>query len=386
MQLLSQSEFKGLAEHTGEYVVSIYMPTHIAGPEIRQDPIRLKNLLSEAEESLLAAGMDNRAVREMLAPGFDLLENLHFWRHQSSGLALFFTPETMRLYRLPLAFESVVVASDRFHLKPLLPLFFSNRYFYILALSQNQVRFFQSTRHCISEIELEDVPTSLDEALQYDDPEEHLQFHAGGGSGTAPTYHGQGVGTTHDKEAIRRFLLKVSKGLHPYLNGESAPLVLASVDEFQPIYREVEDYPHLLDRGVSGNPDVAEPDELREAAWEKVSALVEQSRERALEQYHTLIGTGKASDRFSEVLKAACRGQVDVLFAAADTQCWGTFDAQSGELDRHEEAQPEDIDLLDVAAMQTFLQGGNVYILGEEKMPAETSAAAVYRYGVPTEV
>jgi hypothetical protein len=31
---------------------SIYLPTHIAGREIPQDPIRLKNLLSSAEERL----------------------------------------------------------------------------------------------------------------------------------------------------------------------------------------------------------------------------------------------------------------------------------------------------------------------------------------------
>ena len=51
----------------------------------------------------------------------------------------------MQVYRLTLEFESLVVVGDRFHLKPLLSLFFGDRYFYLLALSQNQVRFFQAT-------------------------------------------------------------------------------------------------------------------------------------------------------------------------------------------------------------------------------------------------
>jgi len=51
----------------------------------------------------------------------------------------------MQVYRLPLEFESLVVVGDRVHLKPLLSLFFGDRYFYLLALSQNQVRFFQAT-------------------------------------------------------------------------------------------------------------------------------------------------------------------------------------------------------------------------------------------------
>jgi hypothetical protein len=386
MQVLSHSEFKQLSQSASDCSISIYLPTHIAGPEIRQDPIRLKNLLNEAESRLLQAEMDDHDVKEMLTPGFDLLENDRFWRHQSHGLALFFTPGSMRFYRLPLAFESLVVINNRFHLKPLLPLFFSDRYFYILALSQNQVRFFQATRYRISEVDLQDVPTSLEEALQYDDPEEQLQFHTGGGDGSEPTYHGQGVGTTDDKNAIRRFLAKVSQGLHAYLHKETAPLVLASVNYLQPIYHDVNDYPHLMEQGVSGNPDTLQPNELREAAWDQVSNLVEQSHRQAMQQYHTLVGTGQASDRLSELLAAAGRGQVDVLFVAADAHCWGQFDPQSEYLEQHDHPQLDDHDLLDLAAVQTYLQGGSVYLLPQDDMPTGAPAAAVYRYAVPTEV
>jgi len=42
-----------------------------------------------------------------------------------------------------------VVVSDRFHLKPLLPLLTGDGRFYILALSQNQVRLLQGTRYSV---------------------------------------------------------------------------------------------------------------------------------------------------------------------------------------------------------------------------------------------
>lgn len=334
----------------------------------------------------MQSGMDKQAVQQMLAPGFNLLENFDFWQHQSHGLALFFTPEEMRSYRLPLDFESLVVVGDRFHLKPLLPLYSSDRYFYILALSQNQVRLFQSTRYRTSEVELEGVPTSLAEALQYDDPEEQLQYHTGGGQGSTPTYHGQGVGTTEDKEAIRRFLAKVSKGLHPYLNQESAPLVLASVEYLQPIFHEVSDYSQVMPQGVNGNPEHHTPEQLRTAAWHIVGQQLEHSHHQALEKYHTLQGLGKASDQLTELLTAASRGQVDVLFTTANAHCWGQFDEQSGQLQQHDQPQAADQDLLDLAAVKTFLQGGEVYLLAPDEMPTDAPAAAVYRYGVPAEV
>jgi len=387
MQLLSQSEFKQLSQSASDYSTSIYLPTHVAGAEIQQDPIRLKNLLNQAEEKLLQAGMDKRAASQMLQPGHALLEDDRFWRYQSHGLALFFSPdEAMRLYRLPLAFEQLVTVSDRFHLKPLLPLFFGDRYFYILALSQNQVRLFQSTRYRISAVPLAGFPQSLDEALKYDDPEEQLQFHNVSGDGSTPTYHGQGVGTTADKEAVRRFFHKVDQGLHPYLNQEEVPLVIASVEYLQPIYHEVNSYPHLLKDGIAGNPDVAAPEKLREAAWPRVASQLEASHQQAVEQYHNMEGTGKASDQLAELVTAAYRGQVDVLFARADAHCWGYFDPDSGKVEQHKEPQPHDQDLLDLAAVQTFLQGGAVYLLNPDAMPTQATAAAVYRYGIPAEV
>lgn len=354
----------------------------MAGPETQQDPIRLKNLLGEAETKLLAVGMDKRGVQLLLQPGFDLLEDGDFWRHQSQGLALFLTAESMEMYRLPLAFESLVVVGDRFHLKPLLPLFSSDRYFYLLALSQNQVRLFQSTRYHISEVDLDRVPTSLAEALRYDDPQAQLQFHNVSGSGSVPNYHGHGVGTDDNNENIQRFLRTVNEGLQPHLNQEDAPLVIASVDYLQPIYREVNTYPHLLEEGVSGNPDEAQPDDLREAAWEKVSTLLEESHQQAVVHYNNLKSTNQASDRLPDLLTAACRGQVDVMFTKANAHCWGQFDFNSGQLQQHDQPQPHDQDLLDLAAVQTFLQGGTVYLLDEAAMPTQTPVAAVYRYTV----
>lgn len=387
MHILSQSEFRALSESASDRALSIYLPTHTAGPDIQQDPIRLKNLLSESEAKLGEAGMSEDAVKQLLKEARALLEDHHFWRYQSHGLALFVTSEATRIYRLPLDFKPSVTVADRFYLRPLLPLFSGNRYFYVLALSQNQVRFFQATRYRISEIPVPEVPDSLDDALQYDDPEKQLQSHSsGGGGGNAPVYHGQGAGADDEKSNIKRFFTQIDAGLHPHLNGEEAPLVVASVEYLQPIYREANTYASLLDAGIPGNPDVAKPEELREAAWSKVAPLVEQSHQEALDRYRALQGTGKTGARLSQLLPAAHQGQIETLFLAADVPCWGQFDPASGRVEERDRAQAEDVDLLDLAAVQTFLQGGTVCVLEADAMPDAAAAAAIYRYSVPTEV
>lgn len=382
MQLLSQSEFKKLSESTHDHSVSIYLPTHVAGPEIQQDPIRLKNLLSEAETKLIDAGLSTQRAELTLAPAFSLLEDENFWRYQGHGLAIFATLEDTQIYRLPLSFESLVVVSDRFHLKPLLPLFADNRYFYLLALSQNKVRFFQATRYQISEVFMEGMPQSMAEALQYDDPERQLQFHSGSGGSGQPIYHGQGSGADDENANSRRFLNQVNDGLISYLNNEEAPLVVAAVDSLKAMYDEVNTYPHLMDASVYGNPDVAQPEELRDAAWPHVATLIEQSYQEALAAYHELQGTGKTSGEASSIVTAAHRGQVDTLFVMANAHVWGEFDAASGKAEERGETQSQD--LLDLAAVQTFTQGGKVYTLAAGDMPT-VPVAAIYRYGVPAE-
>lgn len=391
MQLLSKPALHALSQRIGDRAISMYLPTHVKGAEIQQDPIRLKNLLSEAEAQLQQLDVSANEIQQLLEPVTALLDDERFWRHQSHGLAIFRTSDSFKLYRLPRSFEPLVVISDRFHLKPLLPLFFEDRVFYILAFSQNKVRFFQSTRYQIGEVHIEAVPNSLSEALQYDVPEKQLQFHSTASSGSQPTYHGHGTDHGDNRDSIQRFLTQVDRGLQPYLNRvqsyRQAPLILAAVDELQSIYREVNTYADLLDEGISGNPDLAQPDDLREAAWSQVQTLLDQSYHQAEEQYHSLKGTGKADDHIEQLAIAAHRGQIDTVWVAPHAHYWGKFDPQSGRVEHHDEAKPNDLDLLDFIAVHTFLNGGTVYMppAGED-MPTDAPAAAVYRYGVPAEV
>ncbi len=45
MELISREEIKTLIEQPKGNCVSIYMPTHPAGPEVRQNPIRFNKFI-----------------------------------------------------------------------------------------------------------------------------------------------------------------------------------------------------------------------------------------------------------------------------------------------------------------------------------------------------
>jgi Bacterial archaeo-eukaryotic release factor family 7 len=383
MTLLSRTELNRLIEPPPGPSVSLYLPTHRLGPEIQQDPIRLKNLLREAERRLLDSGLRSPEAAELLRPAWRLQSDGLFWRHQREGLAIFLSTEIAVHYRLPLGFEELVVVADRFHVKPLLSLLSGDGRFYVLALSQNEARLLEGSRYSVSEVELDELPAGLKEALGSEAPERQLQFHTrapGSAGGRAAMFHGHGPGGEESKERLLRYFRSLDAALTQHLRDERSPLVLAGVEYYFPIYREANSYPHLVEGGVAGNPEAESIDNLHERAFSLVAPLFERERHQAAARYRELAGTGRTSNRVIETVPAAIDGRVDVLFVAVGVQAWGNRDEASGQILRHDTPEPGDFDLLDLAAVRTLVQGGSVYALAPEDMPDESPLAAILRY------
>jgi hypothetical protein len=382
MDAITMAELKTFLVGYPGWHVSLFMPTHRAGRGTEQDPIRFRNLLREVEERLLAKGLRSPDVREFLQPAQRLLQEPGFWRNQSDGLAAFLTPEEFHSYRLPLPFEELVVISNRFHLKPLLPFFASDGHFYILALSQNQVRLMEGTRYTVDAIDLESMPSTIAEAVQYERFERQLQSHSGTSSGResrSTIFHGQGI---DDKASgrILRWFRRIDSELPNLLIGRQSPIVLAGVEYYFPLYKEANSYPHLVEEGIPGNPEEQSLEELHAQAWPLVQPFFMQAQEKATAQYGQLAGTGQATADVKEAVLAAHHGRVDVLFVAVGVQVWGSVDLSTKAVKVHQDPQPGDQDLLDLAAIQTILNGGTVYASEPEQVPDGAPLAAVFRY------
>jgi hypothetical protein len=385
MDLLTQDDMRSLVGRKDTSCVTIYLPTHPVGEDIQQDPIRFKNLLRKAEGLLEAEGMKKSALEKVLSPGRTLLKDTYFWQCQSDGLAVFATDGFFRYFRLPVSFEELAVVSERFHIKPLIPLLSESGRFYVLALSQNEIRLLQGSAHTVTEVQLEDVPTSLGEALKYDHPEKQLQYHTGTPShgGKRPAvFHGQGVGTDDAKHKveIKRYFDLVDKGIYEILSDQHDPLVLVGVEYLLPIYREANSYPHLLEEGVTGNPEHLSAKELHEKTWKVVEPVFTEGRRKAQEVYQGLAGTGRTSDDIEEVVPAAYQGRVDTLFVTLDAHRWGRFDTKKADLELHDQQQPGDEDVLDLAAIHSLINKGKVYVVKADQMPDGEPLAAVFRY------
>lgn len=383
MDLLSRGELQTLMQRREGPCVSIYLPTHVAGLEIKQDPIRLKNLLNQTQTRLVDFGLRAPEARALLEPGFELLPQSEYWSHQSQGLAIFLSPDEFYSYRLPIEFPELALVAACFQLKPLFPLFIGDGRFYLLALAQGGLRLFQGSRHHIAQIELASLPKDLADALRYDEQVAQLQFHTRapqhGGERDA-VFHGQGVGIDDSKDRILRYFQQTDRALQEILHNERAPLVLAGVEYLLPLYDEANSYPHLIAGGVAGNPEGLRPEQLHAQAWRIVEPQFARAEDEARSRYREAAGTGLTTNQLQDVVPAANEGRVDTLFVALGVQRWGRFDVDTRELELHLDPYPQNEDLLNYAAVETYRNGGTVYAVAPDLVPENAEIAALLRY------
>jgi hypothetical protein len=381
MPILSHEEIKSVITESQGPAVSIFLPTHRSGLEIQQDPIRLKNLLKQAESQLITEGSRPAEARELLTPVLELLDDAAFWRHQRDGLAVFRSRDVLRVYRLPLALPEFVSVSNRFYVKPLLPLLINDARFYILALSQKAVRLLECSRDDVQQIDLPDIPQGMEAALPLGSLPQQQRHSLPMDGRNASLFHGHGVGTDDaDVINLTRYFHRVNDGLHDILKHQQAPLILACVEYLGPIYREVASYPHILEDIVAGNPDGVKNEELHQKGWSLVEPHFRKAQEEAAARYHEGLAKGRAAHSLAEILPAAHQGRIAALFVPLGVRRWGRFAFDSLSLEEHEKEQPGDDELLDLATMQTLMHAGTVYGVKPEEIPGKQLLAAAYRF------
>lgn len=375
--MVKRDMLQNLIKKAESHSVSIYLPTHRENAAAQQDPIRYKNLLNKAEKELIEMGMRQPEVDEMLKEPYGLINSESFWLHQSDGLAMFITPDHYEYYRLPLEFEEFVYVNDHFLITPMLPMLARDGSYHVLALSQNNVRFYTCNSDSIEQIEL-DIPESMEEFQQYDVYEKHLQ--AGPAPGGGRVLHGQGDYAEDDKKFILDFLKHVENGVTDYMNKQQTPLVLAGVKEITSMYRRVNHYHQLVDETIAGNTDKKSDKELREESWRVMEPKFLEEIEEELERYGNLKSSKLVSSDLEEVVKAARYGKVDTLFVPKGQHRWGEFDEDKQTVLLTNERTNGNHDLFNVAATETLTKKGNVYALDGNRMPEHSSIAAIMRF------
>jgi len=384
MHLMTRENLEELLNAEDEPCVSLYMPTVKGSIETKQNPVKFRKLLAEAQAKLEAAGHKPAEAKKLLDPARPMLEDHKFWQYQIGGLAVFLSPSIKRVYTLPLNFSEFTMVSDRFCVTPLLPLFAEDGRFYVLALNQHSIQLYQCSRYSVAQADLRRVPKNIADLLELNPKEKQLQFHANNeghaGRTGAGTFHGHAEDSNEAKSNILVYFQNVNKGVSAMLKTEGAPLVTAGVDYLNHIYSDANTYPNLYVRSIPCGTAGLRPEELRDKAWELLKPVFDAEALSAVKRYNQVRGTPLAASNLRPILKAADEGNVGTLLVAANSQKWGMYDPETGTLDLHKKPEPSDEELVDLCVTRTLRHGGKVYVMEADEMPGITPIAAIFRH------
>ncbi len=384
MEIINREEIKLLLDQRGHGpCLSLYMPTQKGREKARENSIRFKNLMVQAEKQLETTTTNAADLKKILEPA-KKLDDSYFWANQSDGFAFFISPYYNRYYRLPLEFNELSVVRDSFHIKPLFRLLASDGQFYVLALSQKDARLLRGTSMQVEEIDLSDIIKKFEDKFATELPEQFLQFHTRApatGDVRAAIYFGHGGEIDSiQKEKLLKYFRFIDRELQDKLDQTIAPIVLACVDHISSSYREASKYPLLFEKGIRGNPENMSVQELHEKAWEIVRPYFQQKQEGAKARYLELAGTGKTANDIVDIVPASVHGRISELFVTVGVQQWGFYDPETEAVRFNDSPLAGSEDLIDLAAAETFLNSGNVYAVQEGQMPDESPVCAVYRW------
>lgn len=359
---ITRSDLAELGTATGR-AVSIFLPTARSGAEVRENPIRAKALIKDAESQLTANGATADEAAAILGPLVALLEDAEYWQYLADGLALYACEGFWRAYRVAADLPEVALVSDRFAVRPVVPVAVGDGEFLVLAVSQNKVRLFEGTGSTISELAIGSIPSSVDEIDGEAQPPPHQQQRFAAGAAGAGVVHSHGTGAEIGDIQLRKFLRQVARGLDAELRPkEHRPLVLAAVNEYHSMLREHLSYEHLVDGVAAGNPDASSPGDLHAAAWAVVQPVLRSRADGEAERFGDAIGAGRAIvGGGTDILLAAREGRVDTLLMAR-RRC----EIGNG---------PDD---LDAATGHVLATSGAVVVV--ESLPQDVAEGAILRF------
>ncbi|MCC5940523.1 MAG: hypothetical protein JJU37_03205 [Balneolaceae bacterium] len=375
--MVSEKTIHELIEKNSDVSVTITLPTHKKGEESKQDPIRFKNLLSEAAEKINEINSKNGFADNLLKNARQLLDKPLFWSHLDKGLAVYISTDRFDIYKLPYEIEEQVFVNNHFMITPLLPMTSMDGSFSVLAVSRQNIRLLRCTRNEVQDITPADIPLSVEDYLEID-PEKQLQFHSGS-RGQKAVYFGHGANDEDKLIIVESFYREIENEITKVLKLNDDPLILTGLTENIATYKKVNSYNRTLDEVVKRNPDELKDKELKDKGWEIIQKFFLGDMYKSLENLKKATND-KVSNNLAEIVEATVMGKSQTIFISKGEKKWGFYDEENHTVQYSTNPNGKDVELLNWLSITAFKTGSKVYMLPKEEMPIRSTVAAEYRF------
>ncbi len=363
--------------------ISVYVPLSSLpnSQGANANALKWKECIRSLQQKLAQHGAQARELAETISDWDSVAGGS---KPEGKSIAVFRSPDVFRVTWLDKEVASKAVIGPRFYVRPLLAELIKPKTFYVLALSQKDIRLLCCTNSSSEEVALSNrgVVTSFEQYMNSAKPDhtQNLGASAGPSSGSSKgVFNGTGTEKEDRDKYLLHFYKQIDRGVNEVLRGKSAPLVLAGVDYELSLYRDINSYPNLSAEAVHGAPNGLKAGEMHARAIEAMERDYHRKLDDALATYDHKVGAG-ATNRLRDIVTAVREGRVLTLFVSDTLGQPGSFNESTYAVKGRESGSVDDEDLVNDAAIQTILRAGQVFVVPNTKMPHGAPLAATYRF------
>lgn len=361
---MNRHDLLTLQQTSGYPSLTITLPTHRTSPDNRQDPIRLRNLSSQATQRLLSE-FNKREIEPILTRLDNLVAKVDY-HYLLDGLALFVNRDFVGSYNLPFTLPERVVVAETFLTRDLV--FAMNRTprYWVLVLTEKPTRLFEGAHDTLVEVKEGGFPV----------------VHEGPGGATAlPGGFGIKKSAYRD-ERHRQFFRTVDGLLKPFIADDPLPLVVVGVDRYQSFFNEITGHKNLILATLQGSHAKISAPRLAKLVWPLVESGLAEKRKRYLAELDKAISEKKVVSTVGEVWRLANEGRGSLLLVEEDFHYPGRLD-ESGThlLPADDPNQPGVIpDAVDDIIETVLAKGGRVVFTPNGQLDLHQRIAMTLRY------
>lgn len=361
---MNRRDIRLLQQIRGYPALTITLPTHRTTPDNSQDPIRLKNLTTEAVNRLLSE-FTKREITAVATRLEELVRTIDF-RYTLDGLALFVNADFGRAFSLPVTLKERVVVDETFATRDLVFAMNRSPRYWVLALSEKPTRLFEAMRDSLNEITEGGFPMT----------------HEGPG-GEAPLPGGRGVSkSAYRDDQHRQFFREVDATFKQFAVDDPLPLAVAGVDRYLSFFNEVSSHKDSIVTTLTGSHDKTPPHELGKLVWPLVSASLGERRRQALADLEKAVGERKYVSTIGEVWRLAREGRGRLLLVEEDYHCPARVDDSGMHIIPVDDpTEPGVIDDAVDEVIETVLnKQGKVVFVDNDSLKLHQRVALILRY------
>lgn len=297
-------------EETEGIKLSLFMPTHLADPDNRQDPIVFKNLLKDAEEQLkeFPEGTLSRVMSELS----DMIKDNTFWNHGKGGLGILASAEDTKVFQMNYKVPASVKVGTTYHILPLLRHMQGSESAFVADISRDRVGFYRFDGTELKKIEPEGFETEFTDLFNDYDPDK--DGHSGANfKGNVAPYHSGIAKPEEDRKEREKYFRYLDTAFDRIHQGHGLPVILAGTTENISAFRELAKGEFYVDEAIEKPVDSFKPNQIRDL----VRDLVENRRKdkyRSDEDAASLaLRENRAETDLAKIRKLAEEGRVGEL-------------------------------------------------------------------------